>query len=607
MEKETIKFRNMTNVKKTKKRVDGKLCLSLKKALLVCIIYGITISQAQRVKDNEERLAWWQDARFGMFVHWGVFAVPAGVWKGEEVHGGIRDISKKIPFSEWLMLNREIPCAEYQALAKQFTASKFDPATWVKLAKDAGMKYMVITTKHHDGFALFKTKASPFNIVDASPYGKDAIKALSDECKRQGMKLGFYYSQAQDWNNGGAIGLESWGDKAPPAWDSSQKQNMESYIDKVAIPQITELLTNYGDEIPAIIWWDTPRGMTKELAQKIDKVVHQLKPNIIMNNRMGGGIKGDSKTPENYIPALGYPGENWESCMTTNDSWGYQSWDNHWKSTTVLLRNLSEIVSKGGNYLLNVGPDKEGVIPEPSAKILTEVGKWLKINGEAIYQTKASPFVYLPWGRCTQKDNKLYLHIHHWPTDGNIKVPINNTIEKAYLLSDTNTGIKYKRSGLYTILSLPKHCPDTIISVVVLKIKGAVQLSIQNPIPSIGKKATASSTESDKFKADYAFDSTSRTSWKAAKDQKKGWLMVNLEKPTSIGSIGISEGVKHSIKLFSLEYKKGDEWITLAEGKKVGEVFQTSFKPITTQFVRLNILDAETAPQLSDMQLFFDE
>jgi len=577
--------------------------------LSVCCIYyaiGQTNTLTETPIQKEKRLKWWQDARFGMFIHWGVFAVPAGVWKGEQVHGraGIPD------YAEWLMYNKQIPCAEYQALAKQFTASQYDPAAWVKLAKDAGMKYIVITAKHHDGFAMFQTKASPFNIVEASPYGKDAIKALSDECKRQGMKLGFYYSQAQDWNNGGSVGLAGMGDKAPPAWDSSQKQDMDTYINNIAIPQITELLSNYGDDIPSIIWWDTPRGMTKELAQKIDKVVHQLKPNIIMNNRMGGGVPGDSKTPEQYIPALGYPGQNWESCMTTNNSWGFQSWDHHWKPSTVLLRNLSDIVSKGGNYLLNVGPDKEGVIPEPSAKILTEVGKWLGINGEAIYGTKASPFVYLPWGRCTQKDNNLYLHVHHWPNDGKLKVPIKSSIEKAYLLSDTKKNFKYQQSGSHTILQLPKQCPDTVVTVIVLKIKDTIQSSIENPIPSLGKKAMASSTESDKFKADDAFDASSKTSWKAAKDQKTGWLMVNLEKPTSIGSIAISEVVGHTeenTKHFKLEYKKGDEWIAITEGKKIGEVYQTSFNPIKAQYFRLNILDAETEPQIRDLQLFFYE
>ena len=296
--------------------------------------------------------------------------------------------------------------------------------------------------------------------------------------------------------------------------------------------------------------------------------------------------------------------------MTTNNSWGFQSWDNQWKSTNVLLGNLSEIVSKGGNYLLNVGPDAEGVIPAPSAKILNEVGNWLKINGEAIYATKASPFVYLPWGRCTQKDDKLYLHIHKWPSDGNLKIPINSKIVKAYFLSNVNNTLKFKQEGLYTTLKLPESFRDSTITVVVLKMQNTIKSSIENPIPSIGKTAIASSTDSEKFKPSFAFDSSSHTSWKAAKDKKDGWLMVDLGHATSIGSIAISEVVGHTeknIKEFKLEYKQGDQWVMIVKGQTIGEVYQTSFKPIIAQYFRLNILDAETEPQIKDMQLYYYE
>jgi alpha-L-fucosidase len=563
--------------------------------------------QAQTVSNNNERrLVWWQDARFGMFIHWGVFAVPAGIWDGKPVHGraGIPD------YSEWLMYNAQISCTEYQKLTRQFTASKYNPADWVNLARTTGMKYIVITAKHHDGFAMFETKASPFNIVTATPYAKDPLKGLAEECRKQGIKLGFYYSQAQDWNNGGSVGLAGMGDNAPPTWDKSQTQDMESYINKIAIPQISELLTNYGSDIPAIIWWDTPRGMTKPLAAKINQVVHELKPDIIMNNRLGGGIAGDSKTPEQYIPAMGYPGENWETCMTTNNSWGYQSWDNQWKSSTTLLRSLSDIVSKGGNFLLNVGPDAEGLIPEPSVKILNEVGKWLQVNGECIYGTEASPFAYLSWGKATQKGNKLYLHVHKWPVSGKLKVPVSQNAERVYMLSNKKRSLSFSTKGNYTSIHLPAQCPDTTIAVVVMEMKGEIKSSISNPIPSIGKNATASSFESEKFKAANAVDLSSKTTWKAAKGVKQAWLTVDLEKPISIGHIALSEKVGHTeqnIRHFRLEYQSGEQWIQIAEGKKIGEVYQASFKPVVAQFFRLNILDSETEPEIKDMQLFFEE
>lgn len=433
---------------------------------------------------------------------------------------------------------------------------------------------------------------------------------MAEACGKQGMKLGFYYSQAQDWNNGGSVGLASWGDSAPPAWDKEQRQDTESYVRAVALPQIEELVTRYGPDVPSIIWWDTPRGMTKPLAKDIIDLVRRNKPDIIANNRLGGGVAGDTKTPEQYIPALGYPGEDWETCMTTNDSWGYQSWDDHWKSSGTLLRTLSDIVSKGGNFLLNVGPDAEGTIPAPSVRILQETGRWLALNGEAMYGTKASPFTYLSWGKATQKGNKLYLHVHKWPKNGLLKVPVDQKINRAYLLADRKTKLRYEIKDRYTTLRLPARCPDTAVTVLVLETDRPVASTLLDPIPSMHGKATASSFESEKYLPSNAVDFSTKTTWRAAKGERKGWLAVDLGRPCPIGHIALCEKRGHkggNIRRFSLEYQQGDNWVPVLEGTDIGEEFQSSFGPIIAQRFRLNILDALSEPEIKDWQLFYEE
>ena len=260
------------------------------------------------------------------------------------------------------------------------------------------------------------------------------MKELAAACRKQGLKLGFYYSQAQDWNNGGSA--------CSGKWDPAQKHGMDDYIDKVAVPQVKEILTGYG-EFPAVLWWDTPCDMNRDRASKLAALL-QLKPGIITNNRLGGDYPGDTETPEQHIPATGFQGRDWETCMTMNDTWGFKSDDHNWKSTKTLLHNLVDIVSKGGNYLFNVGPTSEGLIPGPSIERLREVGAWMKINGEAIYGTSASPFAQgLPWGRATHKGQTLYLHVFDWPTDGELVVPLANVPLKAYLLAAKGKNLKF--------------------------------------------------------------------------------------------------------------------------------------------------------------------
>ena len=419
--------------------------------------------------EREARMKWWREARFGMFIHWGVYSVPAGSYHGQRVAG----------IGEWIMHNAKIPVAEYRQFAKDFNPVKYNPDEWVRLAKEAGMKYVVITSKHHDGFAMFDSQASNWNIVKAAPFGRDPLKELAAACRKHGLKLGFYYSQAQDWNNPG-------GAAAGGHWDKAQDGDMTEYIRKVAVPQVRELLSNYGRI--SVLWWDTPVDMTKERADLLLPEL-RLQPGIIYNNRLGGGYKGDTETPEQFVPATGYPGRDWETCMTMNDTWGYKSYDNDWKSPETLIRNLVDIASKGGNYLLNVGPTSEGLIPAASAERLKAIGQWMKVNHDAIYATTASPFKRLPWGRCTKKATSrgviLYLHVFDWPSAGNLLVPgLNNKAEKAWLLSDTKRKpllLESSPEGL-VISGLAATAPDPISSTVVLSIPGPLQ--IEQPVTS---------------------------------------------------------------------------------------------------------------------------
>jgi alpha-L-fucosidase len=422
---------------------------------------------------RDERMKWWREARFGMFIHWNVSCIPGGIYHGKNNYF----------VGEWLMHDEKIPVAEYRSHAKQFNPTKFNADEMVSLAKSAGMKYVVFTAKHHDGFAMYPSKVSSWNIVDASPFKRDVVKELADACRKHGLRFGLYYSHAMDWNHAGA---------AVPGeiWDKRQAGNMDDYLRDVSIPQLKEILTNYGKI--SVLWFDTSYDMTRKRADRVRSVL-KLQPGIIINDRLGGDYPGDAASPEGEVPANGMPGRDFETCMSINNTWGYKITDQTWKSRKVLLQHLSDLASKGGNYLLNVGPNPEGLIPAPAVKRLKQVGEWMDVNGESIIGSTASPFKkQLPWGRCSKKEDEagttLYFHVFDWPADGKLAVPgLRNQTEAVYLLSDpdkkplqTSTG----DAGL--TVHVPATAPDPDISLVVVRVKGKPEI-VPNPEPEPAK------------------------------------------------------------------------------------------------------------------------
>ncbi len=538
---------------------------------------------------HDARMAWWREAKFGLFIHWGVYAVPAGKY------GNITDSDA------WIMYLAKIPVQDYRAFSVQFNPVKYNPELWTKIAKNAGMRYIVITAKHHDGFALYPSKVSDWNITDASPYKKDLLGPLVNAAHRDGLKIGFYYSQAQDWvHRGGAKGGRIFKYEEGGGWDDAQKGSFDDYLKNIAVPQVREILTGYPIDI---LWWDTPKWMNAQRAAPLAALT-TLRPGLITNNRLGPGFAGDTSTPEQFIPVLGYRGD-WETCMTMNDHWGYNALDTNWKSSADLIRKLAETCSKGGNLLLNVGPTAEGEFPQPCVERLQEVGRWLKINSDSIYGTHAGPFFNLSWGCATRKDNRLYLHVFKWPLTGQLLVPLQSEAKAAWLLTSPDTPLKITREPNRLAISVPNTAPDPTDTVVVLELNGEPAAV---PLPTVGASATA--TGSDPNSApENILDGTDKKYWLAPKDVKSASVEIDLVQDTAIAGFGFDEpGFRRRMsQTFTLEAMENKRWIKIAEGKTEGFGFKGYFQTIIARKFRITMTSEEGIPALAEVQLYRPE
>ena len=460
-----------------------RLALGLVAGLLHCsgLEAGSLKLVAETAAERDARMAWWREARFGMFLHWGLYSGLAGTWKGERVPAGRGGL-------EWTQWRVKATAGEYldEALPRFRPAPDFAKA-WACIAKQAGCKYVVFTSKHHDGFAMHDSSFTTYDAMDL--IGRDLCREIVTACRAEGLKIGLYHSLI-DWHHPQyeyKLTLESGMPHPLEEQDyPNGPRNHELYL-KYLHRQAEELMTHYGTI--DIIWWDYSKGEAEGEFWRADELmamVRKYQPAIVSNNRLyrtdayaksaDEGLKshrsefGDFTTPEQHIPDTGIEGVDWEVCMTMNGTWGYSEHDQDWKSAEELIHKLIDIVSKGGNYLLNIGPKGDGSIPRESIDAMQAIGRWMAVNNEAIYGTQASPFESPAWGRYTKKDGQLFAHVFEWPEDGALVIPVKvREISRATLLVDPSTELKIEADGNQTRITLPVSEPDAIASVIKLE------------------------------------------------------------------------------------------------------------------------------------------
>ena len=488
----TIVFLHCANTAKACQQTEHKPIIPPEPRLQMDLAPGSPDLQWSRdaKKTVDQRLGWWREARFGCFIHWNDASLLGGEWKGKQYEG----------YGEHIQRKAKIPCEEYRReVAGKFNPTKFDADQWVQLIKKAGMRYVIITAKHHDGFAVYDSDVSDFSIVKMSPYGRDPMVDLKAACDKHGLKFGFYYSHAFDWgepdgpgndwdyeNPGGdkhLHGGRNWFDVHP-----EMTPRIRKYVDGKSLPQVLELITKYD---PDIFWFDTPHKLPPEENLRILKAVRTAKPSIVVNSRVVQGYKGSAghfgdyaSTGDRAVDFRAREGD-WETIPTTNESYGYSKSDHSHKTPEFLVRVMAKAAARGGNMLLNIGPKGDGEIDAPDVEILKGIGAWMDVNETSIRGTVGTTLPVQVWGESTRKKNTFYLHVFNWPADGTLELGgFLGTVNKAYLLSDKNeTALSHERTDKMTVqFKVPAEAPNLASSVVVVEVDDAENVDSNRPI-----------------------------------------------------------------------------------------------------------------------------
>lgn len=545
---------------------------------LLIFILSYTSLSAQPFTTVAANLEWWKDARFGMFIHWGPVSI-----KGTEI-GWSRG-------KEWTI-------EEYDGLYRQFNPVKFDALEWVKIAKAAGMKYIVFTSKHHDGFCMWDTKFTDFNIMN-SPFKRDVIKELSEACKKEGMALGFYHSTC-DWHH------PDFPLTSPGGSVKREVSNLDRYTEYLK-NQSVEILKNYGPLL--VMWYDVPQQFDSVRGQGVINYIRKVQPDVLVNNRTGA--KGDFDTPEQRVGSFQNT-RAWETCMTIGRQWAWKPNDEV-KSLEQCLHSLIRSAGGDGNLLFNVGPKPDGTIEPLQVERLKEMGKWLEKFGYTIYGTRGGPFKPADWGVSTRKGNKVYLHILKW-----------SGIEPKIILPDIGIEIKnvmlagggkakfsqINGAGQIEFDGKLLQPVNTIVEIeYTANVMNARPMDIMSQSLSYMKKVNASSNLTPKWINFQYSDIKSITNgdwsgslWQAADDDKSPWIEIDLGKPAKISKVVIYESGQ-AIKSYEIKYKEGNEWKSTFKGAEVGARTEVSIKPIEAQYIRMEITSFSKAPGIYEIML----